>query len=62
MSTVEEARSEVERELNVRKRCYDRWVTEGKLSAIEARDRMDRMAAALHYLDEFASKATKKAA
>lgn len=46
----EEAQAEVQRELHVRQRCYDRWVQEGRLTAIEARDRLDRLTAALHYL------------
>jgi hypothetical protein len=39
---VEAALSEVEREMHVRERCYGRWVEEGKLSRIDAKDRMDR--------------------
>ena len=50
--SLEEAASEVDREIKVRKRCYDRWVSEGKLSAVDARDRLDRLQAALGYLEE----------
>lgn len=39
---VEAAQSEIERELHVRERCYDRWVAEGKISRIDAKDRMTR--------------------
>jgi len=52
MRSQEEAVSELERELQVRKRCYDRWVTEGKLSNVDARDRLERLAAAIHYIKE----------
>lgn len=45
--TVEAAASEVERELSVRARCYARWVMDGKMSRIDAQDRLDRLAAAL---------------
>lgn len=48
--TLAEAIDEVDRELAVRRRCYDRWVTEGKLSGTEARDRYDRLEAALNFL------------
>lgn len=50
MRSLEEAISEVERELQVRKRCYGRWVDDGKLSVVDARDRLDRLAAARDYL------------
>lgn len=52
MRTLEEAISEVDRELQVRKRCYDRWITDGRLSTVEARDRLERLQAALHYLTQ----------
>jgi hypothetical protein len=39
---IEEAVSEIEREMHVRERCYDRWVNEGKMSRIDAKDRMNR--------------------
>ena len=52
MSTRDEALSELERECNVRKRCYDRWVTEGRLTAVDARDRLNRLLAAIHFLKE----------
>lgn len=48
--TLEEALSEVERELQVRKRCYDRWVSDGKMGSIDAKDRFARLQAALYYL------------
>jgi hypothetical protein len=42
MDDVEAALGEVERELQVRERCYPRWVEEGKMSRIDAKDRMSR--------------------
>jgi len=48
--SLEEAIDEVEREMQVRTRCYDRWIKESKLSPTEARDRYDRLAAAIKYL------------
>ena len=49
--SVEEAISELERELHVRERCFDRWVQEGRLSAVEACDRLDRLMSALSLLE-----------
>ena len=39
---VEGALGEVQRELQVRERCYPRWTAEGKMSRIDAKDRMER--------------------
>jgi hypothetical protein len=44
--SLEEAWSEVVREMGVRERVYDKWVTEQKLSWADARDRFARMAKA----------------
>lgn len=55
LSTAQEARDEVERELNVRRRCYPHWIKDGRLSRTEAADRMARMEAALVYLDRLAN-------
>lgn len=49
-ATQEEALSELERERQVRERCYDRWVKEGRLTAVDARDRMVRLVAAIRLL------------
>ena len=49
--SVREARSEIAREIQVRERCFDRWVADGKMSDIDAQDRFDRIVSALHYLD-----------
>lgn len=45
-----EAMHEVERELQVRQRCFPRWVTDGKLTAFEANERLSRLQAALYWL------------
>jgi len=45
--TEKEAVSELNRELQVRRRCYDRWIADGKLDSIDATDRMERLEAAL---------------
>ena len=46
-----EAASEVLRELQVRRRCYTRWVDDGKLTAVEARDRLERLERALEIVE-----------
>ncbi len=51
MASKDEALSELQRECNVRKRCYDKWVQEGRLTAVDARDRLDRIVAAIHFLE-----------
>lgn len=33
-------------------KCYDRWVAEGKMSAEEARKRMNAIVSAWHYLSD----------
>lgn len=48
--SLDEALSEVDREIKVRARCYDRWISEGKLSSVDARDRIERLQAALAFL------------
>lgn len=47
----EEAISELQREMQVRMRCYDRWVEDGKLSSVDAVDRLDRLQTAIHLLE-----------
>ncbi len=49
-STLEEATSEIQREIDVRRRLYDRWILEGRLSRVDAHDRLCRMLTALSYL------------
>jgi polyhydroxyalkanoate synthesis regulator phasin len=51
-ATVADAVQEVEREANVRMKCYDRWVAEGKMSLEEARKRMNAIVSAWHYLSD----------
>lgn len=48
--TLREARDEVERELCVRKRCFPRWVQDGRLSRTDAQDRIERLERALQEL------------
>lgn len=50
--TVEEAWSEVEREIQVRVRCYDGWIDAGKLSWADARDRLARLGEASRLLKQ----------
>lgn len=47
---LEEAISELEREAQVRKRCYDRWMGEGRISYIDACDRQERLLSAIAQL------------
>lgn len=51
---LEEATSEIQREMDVRKRLFDRWVAEGKMSWMDAHDRMERHLSALKFLLEHA--------
>lgn len=37
----------------MRGRCYDRWIKDGKLDSIDAKDRLERLQAAAVYLEEF---------
>lgn len=50
--SLEEAMSEVNRELQVRRRCYGRWIQDGKLSSVEATDRVERLEKALDELEK----------
>jgi len=50
--TRQEALDELHREFNVRKRCFKRWITEGRVSTTEAQDRFDRLATAIELLTE----------
>jgi len=49
--SIDEALSEVERELNVRLKCFDRWVSEGRLSYVDAKDRLERLMRAMQILE-----------
>lgn len=44
------ALDELQRELNVRMRCFPRWIQEGRVSATDAQDRIDRLHTALTML------------
>lgn len=50
--TLEHAASEVDRELQVRARLYDRWIAEGKISYIDAKDRFLRLMWAAEFLQK----------
>lgn len=50
MRPLDEAISELSRELQVRERCYGRWISDGKMSRIDAVDRYARLQSALVYL------------
>lgn len=48
--SIDEAMSEIQREMDVRKRLFDRWVMEGRMSWVDAHDRLCRHMAALKFL------------
>lgn len=50
LSTPQAAVDEIERELNVRLRCFPRWVSEGRVSRTDAQDRIDRLHTAYELL------------
>jgi hypothetical protein len=50
---VEESLSELERETQVRMRCFDRWVSEGKMSRTDAVDRLERQLSAVKHLRDY---------
>ena len=50
---IAQAIDEVDRELKLRERCYERWVKEGRLSQTDATDRGERLQAALDWLRAF---------
>jgi hypothetical protein len=47
----QEALDEVKRELSVRQRCFPRWIRDGRVSATDAQDRIDRLATAYDLLE-----------
>ena len=51
----QQALDELNREFNVRARCFPRWVTEGRVSATDAQDRLDRLATAIEMLNNTTS-------
>ena len=48
--SLTEAIDEIFRELQVRKRCFPRWIEDGKISRTDAQDRIARQESALAYL------------
>jgi len=50
MVAPQAAVDELERELNVRVRCFPRWVAEGRIAKTDAQDRLDRLHTAFHLL------------
>ena len=50
LTTCQAALDELSRELNVRLRCFPRWVAENRVSATDAQDRLDRLHTAHHLL------------
>jgi hypothetical protein len=49
---VQQALDECQREFNVRARCFPRWVGDGRVSATDAQDRLDRMGTAVKLLEQ----------
>lgn len=41
MTDLEKALCELERELNIRKKCYPRWIADGRMTKWEAIQRME---------------------
>ena len=53
--SLTEAIDEVFRELQVRKRCFPKWIDDGKISRTDAQDRIARQESALAYLESLRS-------
>lgn len=60
--SIDEAISEVQREMDVRKRLYDKWVAESRMSWVDANDRMERLMSALRWLIQYAQELSQAAA
>lgn len=43
----QQALDELNREFGVRARCFPRWIADGRVSATDAQDRLDRLATAI---------------
>lgn len=41
--SADEALAEVEREMQVRERCFVRWIEEGRVTRVDAKDRLQRL-------------------
>ncbi len=48
--SIEESISEIQREMDVRKRLFDKWVAEGRMSWVDAHDRLERQCSALKWM------------
>lgn len=48
--SLDEAMSEIQREMDVRRRLFDKWVSEGRMSWVDAHDRLERLCTALKML------------
>jgi hypothetical protein len=48
--SVDEALAEIEREAHIRLKCFDKWVGEGRLSWVDAFDRLERLLSAVKHL------------
>lgn len=58
---AQEALDELQREFNVRARCFPRWIDDGRVSATDAQDRLDRLASAIEIIRQQISEATADA-
>lgn len=50
--SLEEAHAEAVRELTMRKKCYPRWIEEGRTTKWDAKDRGERLEAAVWFLEQ----------
>lgn len=53
--SIEEAISELQREMDTRKRIFDNWVGSGRVSWVDAHDRMERLLSALRLLIQYSN-------
>lgn len=53
--SIEEAIAELQRELDTRRRIMDRWIAEGKVSWMDAHDRLERHLSALKLLIRYSA-------
>lgn len=59
---LDQAGSELDREMGVRERCFPNWIDQGKISRIDARDRFQRMQTAqmlINFMLDIAGKPVK---
>lgn len=57
----QEALDELHRELGIRKRCFKRWIADGRVSATDAQDRLDRLATAIQLINAQSSEVAQSA-